>query len=111
MKATVPLAIIMIARPISELVSRLRALLALSVLPLEVIYWTPATMIEITATNPPILRSMSKTAKPTNKISPGKLKLITQFLVGSKEGVGWIGKYSHQLGKKKKVWLQVIAAK
>jgi hypothetical protein len=106
MKATVPLAIIMIARPISELVSRLRALLALSVLPLEVIYWTPATMIEITATNPPIRNNMSKTANPTNKISPGKLKLILH-----KGGLGGLGKYSHQLGKKKKVWLQVIAAK
>jgi hypothetical protein len=67
-KAITPAAIKMIARPINEFTNLLRAEVAASVLPVDVMYWIPATIIDITATNPPTLNSMSSTARPIAQI-------------------------------------------
>lgn len=94
------------AKPIKEFVKRFLADTPFSELPKEVTYWKPAIIIEITATKPPMRSNISNTAKPTAHMSLGKLKVIAQL-----GGVGWVGRYSHQLGRKKKEWLQVAAAK
>jgi hypothetical protein len=104
MKLTVTDAIRTIAKPINELVRRLRAAVPLSG-PVAVTYCTPAMIIDITATKPPNRKSISKIAKPIDQVSSGKVKLVVQA-----GGDGGWGKNSHQFGKKKNELLQLVAA-